>query len=833
MAAPSSPPLLADVALPLPVERLYTYAVPGEYAGALAVGSRVLVPLGGQRLVGYVAAVARREPPRGLKPVLDLIDEAPLLDEDLVRFCGRLAEHYLCSLGEVLKAALPPGINGSVQSWYEEQADPALRRPLRMTPQREALLRLVRERGVVSRAWLARELAGAFHHDLNQLLAAGHLARRDSLAGERRRAPVRRLLVLAHAPGSPEFRAQLQERERRAPRQAALMRLLAGTGDGRVERAEAASQGWSAVVIRALLQAGVLREEEERAAPACAYDLDASVRDLTLSAEQEAVAEEVAAHLPGPGRRPGRFQPFLLRGVTGGGKTQVYLELARRAREAGCGVLVLVPEIALTPQIVARFQGYLGQEVAVVHSQLAGAQRFAIWQSLREGSTRLVIGARSALFAPIRRLGLIVVDEEHESSFKQAEPAPRFYARDAAVLRAQMAGIPVLLGSATPSLESWWNARQGRYRLLELPERVGGRPLPRVEIVDMRREREELAGRGDTQRHFSRVLIRALLETRSAGRQAILLQNRRGHSPWLQCPACGEVLHCPRCDVTLVWHRSTGQCHCHLCGLELATPEQCPACRGAALSFLGAGTQKIEEELADLLPDVRLLRMDRDTTQRRGAYIRMVRDFNAGRFEVLLGTQAVAKGLDFGSVTLAAVIHADTALNLQDFRAREWGFQLVSQLAGRSGRGEEPGRVVVQTLSPEHPVLRQAAAHDYLAFAEAELEARRHAGYPPFTRLCRLVLKSTDEGLAERACRRLYREVPRPAGVGALNPGPAPVRMVRREFRFHLLLRSRREQDPAGRRLREAALACREHFLKHVKERDLTLIVDMDPQGVM
>jgi len=831
MPARPALPLLAEVALPLPVPRLYTYLVPEEYAGALAAGSRVLAPLGSQRLIGYVVSATRGEPPRRLKPVIDLIDETPLLDEGLIAFCARLAEHYLCSTGEALKAALPPGINGTMRCWFEEQPDPTLCQPLRSTPRREAILRLVRQRGTVSKSWLTQELGGSLTLDLAQLVAAGRLLRRESLEGERRREPMRRVLALARHAGTPEHRALLKERERRAPRQAALLLLLAGSG-GRLERAEVQAQGWSPALIRTMVLAGALREEEEAAAPREDYDRDPAVRQLTLTPEQAAAVEAVAACLP-EGRRVGNFQPFLLRGVTGSGKTQVYLELARRAREAGRGVLALVPEIALTPQFVARFQGFLGQPVAVIHSQLTGAQRFAIWQALRQGSIRVAIGARSALFAPVQRLGLIVVDEEHESSFKQAEPAPRYHARDAAVLRARQLGIPVLLGSATPSLESWWNASQGRYRLLELPQRIGGRALPAVELVDMRAEREALAGRGDTPRNFSGPLIRALLETRAAGRQAILLRNRRGHSPWLQCGACGEVLHCSRCDVTLVWHRATGRCHCHLCGLELAPPERCPACRGGELGFWGSGTQKIEEELAEILPEARLLRMDRDTTQQRGAYIRMVREFNRGDYDVLLGTQGVAKGLDFGGVTLAGVIGADGEFNLQDFRAREWGFQLVSQLAGRSGRGEEAGRVIVQTTDPGNPALRQAAAHDYPGFAAAELEIRRQAGYPPFTRLCRLLLKSADEMLAERACRRLYQEAPRPAGVAALSPGPAPVRMVRREHRFHILLKSRREQDPAGRLLRTAALAAREHFQSRIKERDLSLIVDMDPQGVM
>jgi len=824
-------PLLADVALPLPVPHPYTYSVPDEYAGALGPGSRVLVPLGSQRLIGYVVSVGRREPPRGLKAVLDLIDEEPLLDEGLLRFCARLAELYLCSQGEVLKAALPPGINGTVQCLFEEQRDASLRKPLRLSAKREAILRLVRERGTVSRAWLTQELSGTLAHDLSQLVAAGFLQKRDSLEGERRRESLRRVLQLAVAPGGPELREAMREKEKRAPRQAALLRLL---GDGaRVERSEILAQGWTAAQLKPLLEAGLLREDSESDLPDSGYDHDASVRGLELTAAQGAVVDAVAAALPGPAKRPGRFQTFLLRGVTGSGKTQVYLELARQARSAGLGVLVLVPEIALTPQIVARFQGFLGQPVAVIHSQLSGPQRFSIWRALKRGEVRVVIGARSALFAPVQKLGLIVVDEEHESSFKQQEPVPRYHARDAAVLRGQQLGIPVLLGSATPSLESWYNARQGRYQLLELPERVGGRPLPEVRLVDMRAERAEWAGRGETVRNFSRPLIEALLATREAGGQAILLQNRRGHSPWLQCPLCAEVLHCPRCDVSLVWHRSTGNCHCHLCGVEIPPPAACPACKGAKLAYWGAGTQKVEEELAQVLPEARILRMDRDTTQQRGAYVRMVRDFNAGQFDVLLGTQGVAKGLDFARVTLAGVIQADTELNLQDFRAREWGFQLVSQLAGRAGRGDAPGLVLVQCHDPGHPVLLQAARHDYFAFAEAELEARHLAGYPPFTRLCRLLVKSADETLAERVCRRLYDEVKRPAGVAALDPGPAPVRMVRREYRYHMLLRTRRTADPGGRLLRQAAEACREHFHKRLKERDVSLILDMDPQGVM
>lgn len=829
--------LAVQVALPMPVDTLYSYTVPEEYAAAIAPGSRVLVPFGRRQLIGYAVEVGPAPATgRKLKAISDLVDEKPLLTPDLLEFARRLAEYYLCGWGEALKAALPPGINGTARCYYEEQPDESLREAIRLTPRRQAILRLVRERGAVSKAWLAQELDAALSHDLNELLRAGFLVRRDVVEATQRQTRGRRVIELAVPAGSADLRRLLDEKERRAPRQAELLRLLLTRAEGRLDREDAKSQGFSDSVIRELLKTPFVAEGRVEELPADEYDTDASVLDIVLNTAQSAVVETVAAKI---GRRPkrgreDRYGTFLLHGVTGSGKTQVYLELARRARAENRGVLILVPEIALTPQIVARFRSYLGPQVAVVHSRLSGTQRFAIWESLRSGRCRVIVGARSALFAPVPDLGLIVVDEEHESSFKQYEPAPRYHARDAAVLRAHQLGIPVLLGSATPSMESWQNARDGRYTLLELPERVGGRPLPAVELVDMKANLEEIGGRGRTVRAFGDKLIAALLETLDKGRKVILLQNRRGHSPWLQCPDCGEALKCVRCDVSMVWHRLTGNCHCHLCGLSRPAPERCPECGGGPLAYLGTGTQKVEEELLEIRPDVKLLRMDRDTTSARGAYVRMVREFNTGDYEVLLGTQSVAKGLDFSQVTLVGVIQADTELNLQDFRAQEWSFQLISQVAGRAGRGEEPGRVVVQTFRTDNPALKRAAAHDYRGFAEEELAERRALAYPPFARMVRLVVKSVDEEHAAAACRSLADEFHRdPGPVTALGPGPAPVRMVRREYRYHLLLRSRRENDPGGKALRAAASRLKTHFERKLKARDLSLILDVDPQGVM
>jgi primosomal protein N' (replication factor Y) len=639
-------PLLADVALPLPVPHPYTYAVPDEYAGALGAGSRVLVPLGAQRLIGYVVAVGRRQPPRGLKPVLDLIDEEPLLDEGLLRFCARLAELYLCSLGEVLKAALPPGINGTVRCLFEEQRDPALRKPLRLSAKREAILRLVRERGTVSRAWLTQELSGSLAHDLTQLVAAGFLVRRESLEGERRRESLRRVLALAVAPGGPELREALKEKEKRAPRQAALLRLL---GDGaRVERAEILAQGWTAAQLKPLLEAGLLREDSETELPEGGYDHDASVRGLELTSAQAAVVEAVAGALPGPGKRPGRFQTFLLRGVTGSGKTQVYLELARQARAAGLSVLVLVPEIALTPQIVARFQGFLGSHVAVIHSQLSGTPAL---QHLARHQARRGAGGHRRPQRPVRPPAEAGAHRGGRGAREllQAvqEPVPRYHARDAAVLRGASPGHSRGAGQRHPVAGIWFNARQGK-----LPaDHVAGarqRPSPARGAAGGHEGalRAESAGKGRTVRNFSHSLIEAWWPPVQAGGQAIVLQNRRGYSPWLQCPLCAEVLHCPLRHLPGLAPQH-GQLP--LPPLRRGDPaaRACPACKEAKLACWGAGTQKVEEELEEVLPEARILRMDRDTTAGRDAYVKMVRDFNSGSYDILLGTKSVAKGLDF------------------------------------------------------------------------------------------------------------------------------------------------------------------------------------------
>ncbi|MEL6428190.1 MAG: primosomal protein N' [Planctomycetota bacterium] len=482
----------------------------------------------------------------------------------------------------------------------------------------------------------------------------------------------------------------------------------------------------------------------------------------------------------------GAFAPTLLYGVTGSGKTEVYLRVIEHALERGKGAIVLVPEIALTPQTVGWFVDRFGA-VAVLHSGMTDAQRLSMWNRVRDGEARVVVGARSAIFAPVHDLGVIVVDEEHEPSYKQGN-APRYHARDVAVMRAKIEGAVCVLGSATPSLESWRNAHQGRYALAKLRARASGRPLPEVEIVDMRGERDEKG----TPRLFSRRLEDLLKKTLERSEQAILFINRRGFAPVLWCRECGETLKCEHCDTAMNWHKRLGRMVCHSCCEEVVVPKRCPSCTAPALQFLGAGSQRVEEILRIVAPHARVGRMDSDTMLRREDYEETLGAFGRGELDVLVGTQMIAKGLDFPRVTLVGIVSADASLHQPDFRAAERTFQLVSQVSGRAGRADLPGHIVVQTTNVEEPAIRLAARHDFDAFALEEERTRQEVGFPPYRRLVRVVWEDEDESRVLEASTRAahaLREALSEHGVQVLGPAPAPMALQRGRHRRHMLLK--------------------------------------------
>src|SRR3990170_1246639 len=521
-----------------------------------------------------------------------------------------------------------------------------------------------------------------------------------------------------------------------------------------------------------------------------------SCQRIKLTAEQQQAADLIGARL-----KQGGFETFLLYGVTGSGKTEVYLQAMEKARRANRRSLILIPEISLTPQLLDRLEARFPDRVGVLHSALTPAERCAPWWRILDGGIDVVIGARSAVFAPVPDLGLVVVDEEHDPSYKQEEGL-RYHARDLAVVRGKLLGCPVILGSATPAVESFENCRQGRYRLLELTQRVERKPLPQVEAVDLRAENEKKKdqakgeGRAWTLSVLSRDLEKALQSNFGRGGQSLIFLNRRGFANFLQCRLCGYVRRCPHCSVSLTLHLRAQTLYCHHCGFHEPTRATCPTCGNPSLAGMGFGTETVEQEISRLLPGARIARMDRDTTTQRGSHGRLLRSWEKGEIDVLVGTQMITKGHDVGGVTLVGVILADLSLNLPDFRAAERTFQLLAQVAGRAGRGREPGSVIIQTYAPDHYAIQYATTHNYKGFFDSEIEFRRTLRYPPFCRLIQLRLEGPSPEDTQAKARLLGQELrqeldrdPRHEDLEILGPAPAPIEKLRNRYRWQILLK--------------------------------------------
>ena len=724
--------MLISVALPLPLFREFTYAVPEALVPRAGVGARVVVPVRGRRAIGLVVGIA--QPKEGIvaKEILAAPDDAPVLDASLLDLARWMSDYYVAPLGLVLRTMLPAALL-------------AVHTPRPTQKERRV-------------ARLARELPS------------------------------------------------LLEREatfKRAPKQRAVYEMLESLGGRAPVEHLVAQLGASPSAITALGKRGIV-----------AFDREVVVRDPFLSRP----APPAAAHQPTPAQQAavhalcqaGGGESFVLHGVTGSGKTLVYLEFLRRVvDERGQTAIVLVPEIALTPQTVDRFRAVFGDRIAVLHSGLSDGERYDAWLALARGEKRIAVGARSAVFAPLANLGAIIVDEEHEATYKQSE-TPRYHAREVALVRSRRDGAVVVLGSATPSLESWHNAQRGRHHLLRLPDRVGGGVLPEVTLVDMRRPDPMTHPKRLTPDEYalryvlSEPLERKLGERLERGEQTILLLNRRGYASFVQCDACGDVAACPNCNVSLTYHRVPERLVCHYCQYAEPMRAACPRCGGLVLRGRGLGTQQVEQLLGEHYPSARIARMDMDTTSGKWAHANILDRVGRGEVDILLGTQMIAKGLDFPNVTLVGVVDADVGINMPDFRASERCFQLVSQVAGRAGRGHKRGEVIVQTRVPQHHALQCAALHDYDGFVAQELAARQSPPYPPFSRLANVIVSGLSETatmeLAQSAGAWLHALVARrePGAMSIIGPAPCPVDRVKKRWRWHLLLRAQ-EAGPLTR----------------------------------
>lgn len=811
-----------EVALPPPLARQLTYGVPADQIPEALPGSLALVPVGRRQLTGIILGFAEAPAPGDrlqadkIRDITRLIAAETLLTDDIIDLCRWMAVYYFSSLGGALMAALPPGVKLSSRRQV---------RLLETAPDAAEglegrLLASLRDHGPMQLKTLQQRLGV---RDLETPLR--RLQRRAAVQVE----PVLntpRVTALGEQclRPTPTAAAVLETLQRQAPRQAACLQHLMAKGEQAKRRL--VKLGFTYAQMKALEKRDLVETFERPLERDPLALLDAGPAEaLAPTPDQQRVIDALEAALTA-----GSYFPALLHGVTGSGKTLVYIRAVEHCLGQGKSAIVLVPEIALAWQMVRRFKAHFGDEVAVLHSQLSDGERYDTWRRLRRGEQRLVIGARSAVLAPMADLGLIIVDEEHDSSYKQEDlesAHPLTYsARDLALVRGQRRRAVVVLGSATPSLETYHNARSGKYHLLSLPSRVDDRPLPTVELVDMRREPYQRRQRA----LFSRSLRLKIHQRLERGEQVVLLQNRRGFAPTVICNGCGEAVMCASCRVSLTYHRSqsgtVAQLRCHYCDYEGPVPPTCPSCSGAELRFEGAGTQKVEEALLEQFPDVRVIRMDVDTTGWKGAHDQLVERFRRDEADILLGTQMVAKGLDFPNVTLVGVISADTGMHMPDFRATERTFQLLTQVAGRSGRGQRPGEVVVQTLLPEAPVLQAAAAQDYAAFVGPELDERREAGFPPFGRLLVFRWRGEDEDAVEEAARsgvdRLQQGLD-PA-IGLLGPAPAPLARLRRHFRWQALL-----VDASPARLHRMAADALPAMRREAGRRKVELNVNVDP----
>ena len=788
--------LFCDVALAVPLDMVFTYAIPPGMKPA--VGGRVLVPFRQQRLSGIVVELHDRPPQIKIKKVIEALDVAPVLDEQLLKLGKWIADYYLAPVGEVFRTMLPLSVEfkRSITYHITDEGRMALHlagmsgSPARSkrTPEQQLIefrvldylaeRESVRERnlrtatqvsnallsGMVRKKWIARE-------DVSAARDAARLAK----------VAVLRSMDMKVASIS-ESNARVPSTSKFNNNQRTLLETLAAAG-GRVPVEALRGLDVPRTTLGTLVRRGVIELVDEP------QDFTASKlkpRQSPFEFEFSAAQENALAKI-GDAVTSRKFAGLLLHGITGSGKTAVYLACMRQVLEQGRSSILLVPEIGLTPAVAADLHQVFGDEVAILHSGLSDGERAEQWHRIRRGEARVVAGTRSAVFAPVSDLALIIVDEEQDSSYKQEE-TPRYHARDVAVMRAKMAGAVVALGSATPSLESYYNAKKNKYALVELPDRVEKRPLPEVEIVDMRREFQETG----QEQVISRKLAEEIRERLEKREQVMVLLNRRGYSPVVLCRACGKTLQCKNCAVSMTHHKRERKMECHYCGHIERIPEKCAHCGSEYVYFVGTGSEKLEELLHGMFPQARIGRLDRDTVRGREDFEHALNALNEGALDMLVGTQMIAKGHDIHGVTLVGVVGADMALGLPDFRAAERTFQLLTQVAGRAGRGQSPGKVVLQTYFQDHYAVQFSAQHDFAGFYDKELQFRAWMHYPPYSAIANVLIRSEklDEALTWSGELGRWFEKTRHEGIRVLGPAAAPIMRLKRDYRYHFILKS-------------------------------------------
>ncbi len=841
MNTPSTPPesthesqlqrdqtIFAELIIPVPIRKLFTYRVPADWNEIVRIGQRVIVPFGGRKILTGVIAKLHHQPPADYEAryLLEILDENESITPMQFQLFAWMAEYYMCSLGEVLNAALPAGLKLSSESMVQlHPAFNAEETPFDFSEKEQMLLHHLRSESMTYTEVAKLLDAKSIYSILKSLTGKEAIILFEKVKEKYKPKTEKRIRL------QPEYThkkklEQLFETLASKPKQEAVvlkyLQVIPVFQDGELNvrgmaKADLLDAEISESSLHTLVKNNVL-EEFERVVPRFGAEVPASDHPVLLSEAQERARNKILEAFEHQGAA-------LLFGVTGSGKTEIYVDLIRRALEGGTQVLYLLPEIALTTQIVHRLQKIFGTTMGVYHSKFSDNERVEVWNGVLTGKFKFVVGVRSAVFLPFDNLGLIIIDEEHDPSYKQQDPAPRYVARDVARMMAQLHHAKVLMGTATPSCETYYQAKVDKIGFVELKERFGEAQLPEITFANVAMERRQKTTKGE----FTTTLLREIKSTVEKKGQVILFQNRRGHSPLVQCEDCAWVPKCINCAVSLTYHQYRHALICHYCGYREELPSQCPTCSSKRILTLGYGTEKMEEELSIHFPDARISRMDLDTTRSKTGYETILGDFEKGDTDILVGTQMVTKGLDFDRVRLVGVFDADRMMHFPDFRSYERAFQLIVQVSGRAGRRGEAGRVVIQTGNPDHPLFAYVTEHRVIDFLDGELADREQHHYPPFTRLIEITLKHTDKAVNTRAAMAMAAKVrEKITGIRMMGPGEPVISRIRNEYLHTILIKIPRNQGKLGA-IKSALLGIADQLHEDKTYRGVKVVFDVDP----
>ncbi|WP_337866699.1 primosomal protein N' [Ignavibacterium sp.] len=821
--------MFAEVVFALPFRKSFTYEIPSELKKFVKEGVRVVAPFGKRTLTGFVIQVTKTTNVKeSIKPIREVLDDDPIFNKTNLKFYEWLSEYYLCSLGEALKLLVPHGTE--VESKRKIAIDKnyivqLLQREQKKNTLRYKILSELSTREQITFASLQKAVGKKnIYSQIRALVEEGAVSVIEEIEGAK--VKPKKLKYVRLSKDVKEIYSSLPELDRKSPKQVKLLLILIEAKGKSLPVAELLHKTeTSKAALDSLAKKGFVEIFEKEVDRRYKEHYEEQHQEFILTEQQKKVLEEIT-----PKIQQSVFQTYLLHGVTGSGKTQVYIELAKIALEQNKSVLILVPEISLTPQITSRFYNNFGELVTVLHSRMSAGERFDSWRRIHKGKSRIVVGARSALFAPLNDPGIIVVDEEHDAGYKQQDMIPKYNARDSAVVFGSIHNCPVVLGSATPSVESRYNAEIGKYKLLTLPLRIDNATLPKITLVNINAERKKR--RMDN--IFSRTLLDKIEDRLNKKEGVIILQNRRGFSTQIFCEDCGEIEMCSNCSVPMVFHINKNTIQCHYCGLEKSVPAVCSNCGSINIKYFGTGTERVEDELQFYFPQANISRIDSDSITKKSYLSNLLLSFGKGEIDILVGTQMVSKGLDFSRVTLVGVISAETTLWLPDFRADERTFQLLIQVAGRAGRSKIAGEVIIQTQNEKHFALQKVLQNDYEGFYKREIEDRERMAYPPFTRLVLIETKDKSDMKAKGAAidfRKALKKYEKHLKIS--EPTTALIYKLKGFYRYHILIKSSRKTDPSGKLLRKAILEAFSEFNRLSRYRDVKLFYDIDPQSIM